>query len=229
MKRADSFYGKERVLIEIQHMKQSLDILERNVKEGLDFQDTTGLKENIKNWNRDVGKLKEMIAALELTIETLAEENPACKAGNIPVCGIISEEESIKPGSDKYGKEEFREQVSAFVESMTECVDDFADRISAYESEEELYEDAEIAYPEPCDYGSEEYEYPMKAKAKTACKEAVEDMIRDVQEMYREERDHITSYASEYFSGLEEKFCEFVNEFLESYDEYASLECENEA
>lgn len=94
------------------------------------------------------------------------------------------------------------------------------------ESEEELYEHQYIDAPCPTDYDSEVYEHPTKAKAKAACKEAVGAFISDVQESYEEEKDNIVSYAADYFSGLEEAFQEFVGEFLESYDEYASLECE---
>lgn len=125
--------------------------------------------------------------------------------------------------------EEMREQVSSFVENMQECVDDFLRRMKEYESDEELYDSHNLACPESVEYGSDEFDYPTKAKAKIACKRAVESLIKDVKESYEGEKEQILSYARDYYSGMADMFDEFVGMFLESYDDYMSLECEGDA
>lgn len=112
---------------------------------------------------------------------------------------------------------------------MEECIEDFLGKVNAYESDEELYEESDVDAPYPPDYGSEEYDYPTKAKAKAACKEAVKSALEDMLNTYGEQRDNIISYAEDYFGGLGELLQGFVGEFLESYDEYASIECEGQA
>ena len=125
--------------------------------------------------------------------------------------------------------EEMQEQVSAFVENMLECVDDFIRKIKDYESEEELYICHELDCPEPDEYGSYEFEYSTKAKAKIACKKAIQSLMDTVKEDYEEEKEHIVSYAKDYYLELENMFDDFISSFLESYDDYMSLECEDEA
>lgn len=125
--------------------------------------------------------------------------------------------------------EEMREQVSSFAENMLECVDDFIKKIKEYESDEELYSCHDLDCPIPDEYGSYEFEYPTKAKAKIACKKAVQSLMDEVKENYEEEKEYIVSYAKDYYLGLENMFDEFIGTFLESYDDYMSLECEDAA
>lgn len=141
----------------------------------------------------------------------------------------VNTEKKVSFYSDKELTEEEREQVSSFVENMIECVDDFISKLKEYKSDEELYEYADLAYPEPSDYGNFEFDYPTKAKAKIACKEAVQSLVKDVKEGFEEEKEQIVSCAKDYYKGLEDTFEGFINEFLESYDDYISLECEAEA
>lgn len=117
--------------------------------------------------------------------------------------------------------------ISSFVENMDDCINDFIASISAYESDEELYECCEIEPEEP--YGNEEYVYTTKAKAKVACKEAIKFVWNDTMDSYEVEKDNIISYTKDYFEGLEEEFKDFLCEFLDSYDEYIELECEGDS
>lgn len=125
--------------------------------------------------------------------------------------------------------EEMRQQVSSFVKNMQECVDDFMKKMKAYESDEELYNSHNLDYLSSEEYGSDEFDYPTKAKAKIACKKAVESLVNDVGENYEEEKEQIVSYARDYYSGIVEMFDEFAAMFLESYDDYIFLECEEDA
>ncbi|MCI8582851.1 MAG: hypothetical protein HFH13_06950 [Dorea sp.] len=84
--------------------------------------------------------------------------------------------------------EEMQEQVSSFVENMLEYVDDFVRKIRYYESDEELYSRHEFDYPEPDEYGSYEFKYPTKSKAKIACKKAVQSLLDAVKENYEEKK-----------------------------------------
>lgn len=119
--------------------------------------------------------------------------------------------------------EEMQEHISSFVENMQKCVDDFLRRMKEHESDGELYESHNLECPESVEYGSDEFDYPTKAKAKIACKKAVESLIKDERENCEEEKEQIVSYAGEYYSGMADMFDEFVGVFLESYDDYMSL------
>lgn len=130
---------------------------------------------------------------------------------------------------DKEVTEDMQEQVSSFVENMQECVDDFIKKIKGYESDEELYDFHNLDCPESGEYGSGEFDYSTKAKAKIACKNVVESLVKDVKESYEEEKEQIVSYARDYYSGMADMFDEFIGEFLETYDDYISLECEDAA
>lgn len=66
-----------------------------------------------------------------------------------------------------------------------------------------MYDYYKIDEPELSGYGNEEYDYPTKAKAKVACKEAIKSVWDDIMNNYEVEKEN-----------------------LDSYDEYAELECE---
>lgn len=214
---------------EIQNIRHLLDIIERTLEGELTEQDVIELKRDVNSWEKDIEKLKKMIDSLNIDSLIQSRKIDVFRENSTSASYDISPKEYVQSELDEEDDEEFREQVSSFVKSMTECVDDFVSKVSAYEGEEELYEESDIRYPDPGDYDSGDYVYSTKAKAKTACKEAVEKVINDVKEDYGIERNNIVSYASEYFSGLEESFYGFMHEFSESYDEYASLECDGDA
>lgn len=49
---------------ELRHMKQLLDIFDKNIQGRLTTQDVIVLKENAENWNEDIKKLKKLVHAL---------------------------------------------------------------------------------------------------------------------------------------------------------------------
>lgn len=140
---------------------------------------------------------------------------------------LLKEKEAQMASSEDM-TDEMREQILAFIGSMAECVDDFVRKASEYESQEELYTHPELDFPEYMDYGSDECEYPTKAKAKAACKAAVGTMVDAVKEDYEQLRGEIISCTREYYSELENKFNEFIDEFIETYDDYAAVECDDD-
>lgn len=140
----------------------------------------------------------------------------------------LLEEKEARLASNENLTEEMREQILAFIGSMAECVDDFVWKANEFEGREDLYTYPELEYPEYVDYGSNEFEYPTKAKAKAACKAAVGSMVDAVKENYEQLRGEIISCTREYYSELENKFNEFIDEFIETYDDYASVECDED-
>lgn len=176
-------------------------------------------------WDREIAKERAVAKAEnDARKELLRRDTDKILQGS-----VMNDEKVIPFYPEGELTEEMQEQVSSFVENMLECVDDFIRKIKDYESDEELYSCHELDYPEPDEYGSYEFEHPTKAKAKIACKKAVQSLVNAVKENYEEEKEYIVSYAKDYYLGLENMFDDFIGTFLESYDDYMSLECEDAA
>ena len=140
----------------------------------------------------------------------------------------LLKEKKAQLASNEELTEEIKEQVLDFIRSMAECIDDFVQKVNKFESQEELYSYTELDYPEYMEYGSNEFEYPTKVKAKAACKTAVGFMVDAVKEKYEKQRDEIISCTRKYYLGLENKFNGFIDEFIETYDDYVAVECDDD-
>ena len=200
------------------NLHRLLDIIEKHSRDRLTIQEVTELKDNIENWTRDIKELEEKISQIDIDsldiselsqgIDELGEQNVITDSDDIQILAFDGVSKSL------------------FLDDMRECINDFITSISDYESDEELYDYYKIDEPELSDYGNGEYDYPTKAKAKLACKEAIKSVWDDIMNNYEVEKENIISYAKDYFAGLEDEFKDFLHEFLDSYDEYAELECE---
>lgn len=190
-----------------------LDIIEKHSKAGLTVQDVAELKSNIDNWSLEIAELAEKISQIDME--------------RVPTVDSSERVEDSEKWKESLEIED--SSISSFVENMEDCINDFIASISAYVSEEELYEYCTIEMEALSDYDNKVYVYTTKAKAKVACKEAIKSVWNDLKDSYEVEKENIISYAKDYFEGLEEEFTNFLSEFLDSYDEYAELECEGDS
>ena len=121
------------------------------------------------------------------------------------------------------------EQVNTFVENMIEFVDEFVEEFENDFEDKYIDECSEITELDSSDYGSNFNKYSTKAKAKTDCKKNIQLAIDDILRDCNNEKERVVKAGNDFISEIEDAFQNFIEEFIDSYNEYTALECDNEA
>lgn len=115
-----------------------------------------------------------------------------------------------------------------FAADMDECFMDFLGKAQDRDVERELPEYAELTEKAASDYGSGNYGYPAKSKAKLACREALRSAVSHAGADYRKEKDAMVEGCRRFLSGAEGEIFDFIRQLQESIRDYVSLDFEEE-
>ncbi len=117
------------------------------------------------------------------------------------------------------------DEVNEVTNDLMEMLNDYAE--NEYENEDdELY-----SYDDSIECDADDYNdsgFSTKAKAKAACKEALNSAISDVKSMYDSSKKELIAATYTYYDGFKENMLDFMKEFFESYEELIKVYCSGE-
>ncbi len=155
------------------------------------------------------GKMKELEKEFKEKINRIIE-NEKEKEGNYP--------------------EEFYQQIVCLAEDMWECIKDFIEKsVEKYDGKEILDGHDYIQDIDINDYGSYSYDYERLSQAKVACKEAVKKAVSDARRNFAEGKAGVAELCSQFLDEMDSDIRSFLQKYSSSYDDYVSLDCEEEA
>lgn len=128
---------------------------------------------------------------------------------------------------------EFYQQLKQLIMDLYECIGEFTDKmLEKYEDkmdEMDDYSSYDVSSVNADSYDSGCYDYERQSQAKVACKKALKEALDKLCQNYEEAKEYFLRQYMQMnsdFSGDVEKF---IQDFQDSYADYVSLDCEDEA
>lgn len=130
--------------------------------------------------------------------------------------------------SEVYETEEEIFDIQDFYDEMKEFFSDYRDEMMEISVSEEFEDYFDVDQYEESDTESGEYCFGTKAKARLACKSALEEMISDAKKTLLDCVNDYMSHTAEYLSEIKRSYEEFINDLSNAYDSCASSDCEED-
>lgn len=124
--------------------------------------------------------------------------------------------------------EEVRGQLDNLINDLTECLDSFLEEMQGNYGYVYVIENSDISLSSSY-YDDGNYVWETKAKARVACKEAIQDFITSLQDEYFYYRDEVLEDCKSYMENIENDVMEFIDKFIDSFHDLISLDCEGDA
>lgn len=141
------------------------------------------------------------------------------------------EENEMEEINEEY-EDEMEEEldVQEFYDDMKEYFSDYREEIMGMKVSEDFDDFFNLASIDDVIYVCDgEYEYESKAKAKLACKMALDIVVDNTKTKILSCVSDYMSHTMIYFSDLSYSFEEFLKDLSNAYDSCASMDCEEEA
>lgn len=119
--------------------------------------------------------------------------------------------------------------IQEFYEDVKECFSDYREEMLEIGISEDFYEYFSIDTFDESDTESGDYCHETKAKAKLACKEAIEDMVKEAKDNILSAVENYLSHTSDYFDELSESYQTFIGDLSDTYDSSAEMDCDEDA
>ena len=146
----------------------------------------------------------------------------------------IEENDYVRDVKEEVNEEEYEDEgegldIQEFYDDMKEYFSDYRGEIMEMKVSEDFDDFFDVE--DLCEnYESDgDYEYESKAKAKLACKEALERIVDDIKEKILFAVSDYMSHTTIFFADLNDSFEEFLKDISDAYDSCASMDCEEEA
>lgn len=129
--------------------------------------------------------------------------------------------------------EEFYQQILQLADDLYDCIVEIFEQLLSECEEKYIDEEIFSSYDamelvDASDYGDGGYDYERQSKAKAACKEAVNHAVDDLYRNFKKEQDAAMEKCHEFLDDMDNHMQKFMQEFQGSYDDYVSLDCEDE-
>lgn len=139
-----------------------------------------------------------------------------------PECGTKAEENKRE---EVVVNDNVQTELHDFIENLMEVIEEF-ENTEFENDDDELYEYDGSIECDADDYNEDGF--AMKAKAKIAGKEALEQAIKDVQKLYKSAKKELVDATKQYYMGMSDAMSEFVDTVYESYDTLKDIYCTDE-
>ena len=142
---------------------------------------------------------------------------------------ILEENEDYEETNDINSDEEELLDIQEFYEDVKECFSDYREEMLEIGISEDFYEYFSIDTFDESDTESGDYCHETKAKAKLACKEAIEEMVKEAKDNILSAVEDYLCHTSDYFDELSESYQTFIGDLSDTYDSSAATDCDEDA